>query len=169
MMKYLWVNLPMCIVCSPRMRKDATKLYAKRQISCEFTVSQCSPLCPSRKKQAPFYYRGVVIQKRRIKKKIKRWKHIFLLLSLCQFFTWVKLCHRTKITQIIDLGQEKTRLVVSDPLIVQIIIEMKQVNDHVWKFLSSWIIIKCRKMSNTQSFLPNFGPNQTVKAAFRAW
>ena len=61
----------MCIVCSPRMRKDATKLYAKRQISCEFTVSQCSPLCPSRKKQAPFYYRGVVIQKRRIKKKSK--------------------------------------------------------------------------------------------------
>ena len=76
----------MCIVCSPRMRKDATKLYAKRQISCEFTVSQCSPLCPTRNKQAPFYYRGVVIQKRRIKKKKRKMKtHFLIIVSLSVF------------------------------------------------------------------------------------
>ena len=76
----------MCIVCSPRMRKDATKLYAKRQISCEFTVSQCSPL-PNKKETSPFFTRGVVIQKRRIKKKSnqKMKTHFLIIVSLSVF------------------------------------------------------------------------------------
>ena len=77
----------MCIVCSPRMRKDATKLYAKRQISCEFTVSQCSPL-PNKKQTSPFFTRGVVIQKRRIKKKEKRKKDENIFSYYCLLFSF---------------------------------------------------------------------------------